>query len=412
MYEFNVILSTFVPMNQRELFLSHVAQTSESPLALQIVKAEGCTLWDKDGKSYLDLISGISVCNVGHRNQKVITAIKDQVDRYLHLMVYGELVESPQVMYAHKLSSILPNNLDSVYFTNSGAEAIEGAMKLAKKITGRTKMIAFNESYHGSTQGALSVMGSEYWRNAYRPLLPEVYHIDHNDIDQLNKIDHNTACVIAEPIQAERGVLAPSNGWMKALKKRCEEMGALLMLDEIQTGFGRTGSLFAFEQYDIQPDILVLGKAIGGGMPLGAFIAARSKMMELATNPILGHITTFGGHPVCCAAGLAALEVLLEEKLMDSIEVKRKLVEEKLKHPLIRSFRSVGMLMAIEFESFDLNKKIIDTCIERGVFTDWFLFASHCMRIAPPLVISLEELSDACNIILQACDEVYNSLKN
>jgi acetylornithine/succinyldiaminopimelate/putrescine aminotransferase len=411
MYLFNFILSTFVPMNQRELFLSHVAQTSESPLALHIVEAEGCNMWDKDGKSYLDLISGISVCNVGHRNQKVTTAIKDQVDRYLHLMVYGELVESPQVMYAHKLSSLLPSKLDSVYFTNSGAEAIEGAMKLAKKITGRTKMIAFNESYHGSTQGALSVMGSEYWRNAYRPLLPEVYHIDHNDIDQLNKIDQYTACVIAEPIQAERGVLAPSKDWMKALKKRCEEMGALLILDEIQTGFGRTGSLFAFEQYDIQPDILVLGKAIGGGMPLGAFIAERSKMMELATNPILGHITTFGGHPVCCAAGLAALEVLLEEKLMDSIEVKRKLLEEKLKHPLIRSFRSVGMLMAIEFDSFDQNKKIIDTCIERGVFTDWFLFASHCMRIAPPLIISLEELSDACNIILQACDEVYNSLK-
>jgi acetylornithine/succinyldiaminopimelate/putrescine aminotransferase len=411
MYLFNFILSTFVPMNQRELFLSHVAQTSESPLALHIVKAEGCTMWDKDGKSYLDLISGISVCNVGHRNQKVTTAIKDQADRYLHLMVYGELVESPQVMYAHKLSSLLPSTLDSVYFTNSGAEAIEGAMKLAKKITGRTKMIAFNESYHGSTQGALSVMGSEYWRNAYRPLLPEVYHIDHDDIDQLNKIDQYTACVIAEPIQAERGVLAPSKDWMKALKKRCEEMGALLILDEIQTGFGRTGSLFAFEQYDIQPDILVLGKAIGGGMPLGAFIAGRSKMMELATNPILGHITTFGGHPVCCAAGLAALEVLLEEKLMDSIEVKRKLLEEKLKHPLIRSFRSVGMLMAIEFDSFEQNKKIIDTCIERGVFTDWFLFASHCMRIAPPLIISLEELSNACNIILQACDEVYNSLK-
>ena len=406
---FNFILSTFAGMNQRELFLAHVAQTSESPLALQIVKAEGCTMWDKDGKSYLDLISGISVCNIGHRNAKVTTAIKDQVDRYLHLMVYGELVESPQVMYAHKLSSVLPTSLDSIYFTNSGAEAIEGAMKLAKKITGRTKMIAFNESYHGSTQGALSVMGSEYWRNAYRPLLPEVYHLDHNDIDQLYQIDQATACVIAEPIQAERGVLAPSKEWMKALRNRCQEVGALLILDEIQTGFGRTGSLFAFEQYHIQPDILVLGKAIGGGMPLGAFIAERSKMMELASNPILGHITTFGGHPVCCAAGLAALEVLLDEKLMDSIEIKRTLLKNKLQHPLIKSFRSVGMLMAIEFDSFEQNKKIIDRCIELGVFTDWFLFASNCMRIAPPLVITLDELSLACDIILQVCDEVYKS---
>jgi len=285
-------------------------------------------------------------------------------------------------------------------------------MKLAKKITGRTKMIAFNESYHGSTQGALSVMGSEYWRNAYRPLLPEVYHLDHNDIDQVYKIDQDTACVIAEPIQAERGVLAPSKEWMKALRNRCQEVGALLILDEIQTGFGRTGSLFAFEQYDIQPDILVLGKAIGGGMPLGAFIAERSKMMELASNPILGHITTFGGHPVCCAAGLAALEVLLDEKLMDSIEVKRILLKDKLQHPLIKSFKSVGMLMAIEFESFEQNKKIIDRCIELGVFTDWFLFASHCMRIAPPLIISLDELSSACNIILRACDEIYYEQKS
>lgn len=405
---FNLILSTFVGMNQRELFLSHVAQTSESPLALHIVKAEGCMMWDDDGKSYIDLISGISVCNVGHRHEKVTNAIKDQVDRYLHLMVYGELVESPQVIYAHKLSTLLPPSLNSVYYTNSGAEAIEGAMKLAKKLTGRTKIIAFNESYHGSTQGALSVMGSEYWRNAYRPLLPEVYHLDHNQLEQLNKIDRHTACVIAEPIQAERGVLVPDRMWMKALKKKCEDTGAMLILDEIQTGFGRTGTLFAFEQFGIVPDILVLGKAIGGGMPLGAFVADRNKMMAFATNPILGHITTFGGHPVCCAAGLAGLEVLLEEKLMDSLESKRKFIEQKLIHPMIKSFRSAGMLMAVEFDSYEQNKRVIDVCIENGVFTDWFLFASHCMRIAPPLNISIEELETACNIILAACDSVDN----
>ncbi len=393
-------------MNQRELFLSHVAQTSENPLAIQMVKAEGCMMWDKDGKSYLDLISGISVCNVGHRHEKVISAIKDQVDRYLHLMVYGELIESPQVLYAQKLTTLLPDSLNSVYFTNSGAEAIEGAMKLAKRITGRTKMIAFNESYHGSTQGALSIMGSEYWRNAYRPLLPEVYHIEHGSYDQLSQIDTHTACVVAEPVQAERGVLVPEKEWFTALKKRCDEMGALLILDEIQTGFGRTGTLFAFEQFGIAPDILVLGKAVGGGMPLGAFIADRSAMMSFTSNPVLGHITTFGGHPVCCAAGLAALEVVLNAKLIDDVEEKRKVMEKNLHHPLIKSFRSRGMLMAIEFESFEQNKKIIDICIENGVFTDWFLFASNCMRIAPPLVISVKELEHACKIILAACDEV------
>jgi 4-aminobutyrate aminotransferase-like enzyme len=281
-------------------------------------------------------------------------------------------------------------------------------MKLAKKITGRCKIIAFNESYHGSTQGALSLMGSEYWKNAFRPLLPAVYHIDHNSIEQLSHIDHDTACVVLEPIQAERGVIAPSKEWMQSLKKRCEEMGAMLILDEIQTGFGRTGSLFAFEQVEIVPDILVLGKAIGGGMPLGAFVADREDMMAFTKDPILGHITTFGGHPVCCAAGLAALNVLLDERLLDGIEAKRKFMEQHLKHPLIKSFRSKGMLMAIEFDSFDQNKEIIDICIQRGVFTDWFLFASHCMRIAPPLVISMDELQFACDTILAACDEVLS----
>ncbi len=393
-------------MNQRELFLQHVAQTSTTPLALEIVKAEGCYMWDRQGKEYLDLISGISVCNVGHRNPNVIGAIKDQLDKYMHIMVYGELVESPQVLYAQKIASLLPHSLDCVYFTNSGAEATEGAMKLAKRLTGRTNIVAFNESYHGSTQGALSVMGSEYWRNAYRPLLPGVYHIDHNVNSQLDVIDGNTACVIAEPIQAERGVLSPSIEWMKALRKKCDETGALLILDEIQTGFGRTGTLFAFEQYGVIPDILLLGKAIGGGMPLGAFVAERERMMAFADNPILGHITTFGGHPVSCAAGLAALEYLLEKNLMNSVESKSGLFKKLLKHPMILSFRSAGMLMAIEFDSYETNKQVIDCCIKKGLFTDWFLFASHCMRIAPPLIMTDQEIHLACEIIISACDKI------
>ncbi len=393
-------------MNQRELFLKHVAQTSANPLALEIVKAEGCNLWDKDGNLYIDLISGISVCNVGHRNPQVISAIKDQLDRYLHLMVYGELVESPQVLYAEKLASQLPDSLNCVYYTNSGAEATEAAMKLSKRVTGRTNMVAFHESYHGSTQGALSVMGSEYWRNAYRPLLPGITHINHNDIEQLACIDDQTACVIAEPIQAERGVLTPSVKWMHALRQRCNETGALLVLDEIQTGFGRTGTLFSFEQFGIVPDMLLLGKAIGGGMPLGALVSSRENLMHFTEGPILGHITTFGGHPVSCAAGNAALHYLLDEKLMDGVPRKSKLFESLLKHPRILSFNASGLLISIEFESFELNKKIIDYCIQRGLFTDWFLFASHCMRIAPPLIISEEQIKMACAIILEGCSTV------
>jgi len=404
----SIILSNFTPMNQRELFLQHVAQTSLTPLALEIVKAEGCYMWDKNGKEYLDLISGISVCNVGHRNPQVISAIKDQLDKYMHIMVYGELVESPQVLYAEKIASILPDSLNCIYFTNSGAEATEGAMKLAKRLTGRPNMVAFNESYHGSTQGALSVMGSEYWRNAYRPLLPGIRHIDHNVLAQLDMIDCNTACVIAEPIQAERGVLSPSLAWMKALRKKCDETGALLILDEIQTGFGRTGTMFAFEQFDIVPDILLLGKAIGGGMPLGAFVAERERMMAFADNPILGNITTFGGHPVSCAAGLAALDYLIDAKLINNVERNRKLFKKLLKHPMILSFRSAGMLMAIEFDSYETNKQVIDCCIKKGLFTDWFLFASNCMRIAPPLIITIEQIYDACNIIIEACDSILD----
>lgn len=389
-------------MNQRELFLKHVAQTSQAPLALEIVKAEGCCLWDADGKEYLDLIAGISVCNVGHRHPKVVEAIKVQLDQYMHLLVYGEFVQNPQVQYAKLLTDHLPSSLNAVYFTNSGSEATEGAMKLAKRVTGRTEIVAFNNSYHGSSQGALSVMGDEYWRNAFRPLLPGVYHADYNSFEDLQIITSNTACVIAETIQAEAGVNAPLKEWIIALRNRCTETGTLLILDEIQCGFGRNGSLWAFEQFGIVPDILLLGKALGGGMPLGAFIADKELMWKLTENPVLGHITTFGGHPVSCAAGMAAMKVLLEEKLVDTVFEKEILFRTLLHHPKIIAVRSRGLMIAIEFDSFETNKKIIDACIAKGVLTDWFLFAPKCMRIAPPLTITEDEIRQACAVII-AC---------
>jgi acetylornithine/succinyldiaminopimelate/putrescine aminotransferase len=394
-------LPIFATMTQRELFLKHVAQTSPAPLALEIVKAEGCLLYDVNGKEYIDLIAGISVCNVGHRHPKVIEAIRQQLDAYLHIMVYGEMIESPQVQYARLLTDHLPASLNSVYFTNSGAEATEGAMKLAKKTTGRTQIIAFKNSYHGSTQGALSVMGDEYWRNAFRPLLPDVRHLNYNSFDDLKFITEQTACVIAETIQAEAGILAPQQDWLKALRNRCNTTGTLLILDEIQAGFGRTGTLWAFEQYDVIPDILLLGKALGGGMPLGAFIADKKLMDAFTENPVLGHITTFGGHPVCCAAGMAAMKVLLDEKLVEQVKAKEKLFQSLLIHPKIKALRSQGLWMALELDSFDTNKKLIDACLQKGVFSDWFLFAAHCLRIAPPLTISTDEINKACQTILE-----------
>jgi acetylornithine/succinyldiaminopimelate/putrescine aminotransferase len=387
-------------MTNRELFLRHVAQTSSAPLALEIVRAEGCRMWDVAGKEYIDLIGGISVCNTGHRHPRVVEAIRQQADRYLHLMVYGELVQSPQVAYAKALVDALPAGLDSVYFTGSGTEAAEGAMKLAKRATGRTEMVAFKESYHGSTQGALSVMGDEYWRNAYRPLLPGIWHEVYGSPGSLDRITRDTAMVIAETVQAEKGVNKPSPEWMRALRQRCDETGALLVLDEIQAGFGRTGTLWAFEQYGIVPDILLLGKALGGGMPLGAFVASQSLMQTLASDPVLGHITTFGGHPVCCAAGLASFSVIREEGLAQKAAEKSGIFLERLKHPRIRSVRSAGLLIAVEFSSVDENNRIIDACIRKGVFTDWFLFAPHCMRIAPPLVITEDEIHQAMDLVM------------
>jgi acetylornithine/N-succinyldiaminopimelate aminotransferase len=387
-------------MNQRELFLRHVAQTSDAPMALEIVKAEGTELVDTAGKKYLDLIGGISVANVGHRHPEVVKAIREQTDSYLHVMVYGEFIESPEVQFAKFLTDHLPQQLNSVYFTNSGTEAVEGAMKLAKRATGRTQIIAFENSYHGSTQGALSIMGSEYWRNAFRPLLPDILHLNYNTAASLQSITESTACVIAETIQAEAGIIAPSSEWMQALRKRCDETGTLLVLDEIQTGFGRTGKLWGFENFNIVPDIILLGKALGGGMPLGAFIANRQIMATLSADPVLGHITTFGGHPVCCAAGMAAMKALINEKMIESVKAKESLFRSLLIHPKIKAVRSFGLWLAIEFESFETNKKIIDRCISNGLVTDWFLFAANCLRISPPLIITEDEIKSAARILL------------
>lgn len=389
-------------MNQRELFLQHVGQTSAAPLALEVSRAKGCSLFDTNNREYIDLIGGISVANTGHGHPEVIAAIKKQVDDYLHVMVYGEVVQSPQVRYAKALADHLPPGLNSVYFTNSGAEAVEGAMKLVKRYTGRTRIIAAKNSYHGSTQGALSILGDEYWRNAYRPLLPDILHIDYNSTGWLHQIDASVACVILETIQAEGGVIAPDKEWLQAVREKCTATGTLLVLDEIQAGFGRTGKLWGFEHFDIVPDILLLGKALGGGMPLGAFISDRKIMMSLTENPVLGHITTFGGHPVSCAAGHAALQVLLKEALAEAVPQKEQLFRSLLHHSKIKAIRSFGLWMAVEFDSFETNKKIIDRLLESegtGVFTDWFLFAASCFRICPPLTITEDEIKKACGQI-------------
>jgi len=358
-------------------------------------------MWDADGKEYIDLIAGISVCNIGHCHPHVVEAIKKQAGDYLHIMVYGELVENPQVEYAKMLTDHLPASLNSVFYTASGSEATEGAMKLAKRYTGRTQIISFKNSYHGSTQGALSIMGSAYWQQAFRPLLPDVLQLDYNNFEDLEFITIKTACVVAETIQAEAGVNLPVYGWLKALRKKCYETGTLLVLDEIQCGFGRNGSIWAFEQFDIVPDILLLGKAMGGGMPLGAFISDKKIMDVLSYNPVLGHINTFGGHPVSCAAGMAAFKVLLSENIIAGVKSKENLFLSLIQHPLIRKINSCGLMLAVEFDSFETNKKVIDALLDittspTGVFTDWFLFASQSMRISPPLNIPDEEIRISC----------------
>ncbi len=390
--------------NIRQQFLSHMAQTSEFPLMLEIDQAEGMYLIDPHGKRYLDLIAGIGVSCLGHRYPKVVEAVKQQVDRYMHTLVYGEYLLSPQVNLAKKLAEHLPGKIDSVYFVNSGTEATEGAMKLAKRYTGRPEIISCYRAYHGSTHGAASLMSEDFFTRSYRPLLPGIHHIDFNCIYCLERITEKTAAVIVEPVQAEWGVRAPAPGYLQALRQRCNETGTLLIFDEIQTGFGRTGSLFASTKFGVQPDIILMAKGMGGGMPIGAFAAPQSIMKVLSFNPLLGHITTFGGHPVNCAASLATLEVLLGTDLIEQVERKAAHFLQHLKHPMIRDVRNVGLLMAVELDDFDQVQRVIKYCLEKGVITDWFLFNDRSLRIAPPLIITELEIDWACNIILEGLE--------
>ena len=388
-------------LTQRQLFLQHNAQTTLEPLLLEFVKASGMYLYDAAGKKYMDLIAGIGVSNVGHCHPAIVDAVKEQAEKYMHIMVYGEFVQSPQVNFAKALADVLPENLDCTYLVNSGAEAVEGAMKLAKRYTHRTEIISCNNSYHGSTQGALSLMGNEAFKQAYRPLLPNIKFINYGVVHDLDLITSKTAVVFMETIQGEAGIRVADKAYFKALRAKCDETGTLLVLDEIQCGFGRTGKLFGFEHFEIVPDILLLAKGIGGGMPIGAFVSSREIMMSLATNPILGHITTFGGHPVSCAAALATLQTILSENVVAGVMEKGELFKSLLVHPAIREVRGQGLMIAVEFENFEINKRVIDACIEDGVISDWFLHCSNSMRIAPPLIISKEEIKWACDVILK-----------
>ena len=389
----------------RNLFLRHIAQTSPSPLLIEIERAKDVYLYAPDGKAYLDLIAGISVSNLGHGQSEIIAAIHEQSQRYMHVMVYGEYIESPQVRLAQLLTAQLPPILDNVYFVNSGAEAVEGALKLAKRATGRSEIVSFQNAYHGSTHGAMSVTGSEIFRQAFRPTLPDIRHIRYNCLDDLAYISSRTACVIVEPVQAEAGVILPQSNFFIQLRQRCTDVGALLILDEIQTGMGRTGTLFAFEQLGIVPDILLLAKSFGGGMPLGAFVANKNLMSVLTYQPVLGHISTFGGHPVSCAAAHAALQILLRDKPYEQATEKANLFCQHLIHHRIKTIRHCGLLMAVELDGdFSFLQQVVSRCIENGIITDWFLFADNCLRIAPPLIISDEQIIHACKIICQSLD--------
>ncbi|TNE79313.1 MAG: aspartate aminotransferase family protein [Bacteroidetes bacterium] len=386
----------------RQLFLKHVAQTSDAPLQLEIESAEGVYLKGSDGKRYIDLISGISVSSIGHSNPKVMEAIQTQSQSYLHLMVYGEFVQKPQVQLAEQIAQHLPSHLQSVYFVNSGSEAVEGAMKLAKRYTGRKKFIAARNAYHGNTHAPMSLMSDEAYTKTFAPLLPGIDHINFNDPSDLHRITTETAAVFIETVQGEAGYIPAQTEFLQAVRSRCTEVGALLILDEIQCGMGRTGKMFAFEHYGISPDILLLAKAFGGGLPLGAFISSNEIMGVLTHDPVLGHITTFGGHPLSCAAALAGLHYLLDEDLMKGIAAKEALFRQLLVHPKIKSISGKGLMLAVEFESFEENKAVIDRCIENGLLTDWFLFAPEKMRLSPPLIITAQEIEKSCEIILEA----------
>ncbi len=393
-------------MTLRNLFLQHVAQTSDAPLLLEVESATGIFITDTKGKVYIDLISGIGVCSLGHCHPEVVQAVQFQVQQYMHTMVYGEHVQQPQVALAALLTSVLPEKLNSVYFTNSGSEATEGAMKLAKRITGRNEFISFQNSYHGSTQGALSLMDNEYFTKAYSPLLPHTKHLQFNHMVDLEQITTNTAAVFIELVKAENGVQVMDKNFATAIRQRCNDTGTLLILDEIQTGMGRTGKLFCFEHFNIQPDVLLLGKAFGGGLPLGAFVADKKLMSTLSYEPVLGHITTFGGNPVCCAAAFASLNFLLKNESLMNVCSRETLIRTRLKHSLIKAVRTFGLLAAIELKDFSTMKKAMDLCLQNGVITDWFLFADNCLRIAPPLIISEQELNQAIDVVLQSLDEI------
>ena len=396
-------------MNQRELFLRHVAQTSEIPMLgedLNIAIAKGVKLTDVNGKIYTDLISGISVSNVGHCHPKVLEAIHHQSQKFMHLMVYGEFNQSPQVNYAKKLTDLLPQKLNSIYYTTSGSEAVEGALKLAKRSTGRTELICFKQAYHGSTHGALSVMGDEYFKASFRPLLPDVRILEFNDLKALELISKKTAAVIIEPIQGEAGVIKANRDYIKNLRKICDDLGVILIFDEIQTGFGRTGNLFVFEEFDVVPDILLISKGMGGGLPIGAFVASTDLMSNLTKNPILGHINTFGGNALCVAAANACLEIIISENLCLRAKQIENIITTKLKHPLIKEIRIHGALGAIDFYNEVLNMRVIKSCIEKGIICDWFLFCPTAMRIAPPLIITDSELIEALNTIVEVLNTI------
>lgn len=394
----------------RKQFLQHVAQTSPSPMLVEVERAEGSCFYTPEGKRYYDLVAGVSVSNVGHCNPVVVEAVQQQAARYMHVMVYGELVEAPQVEYARRIAELLPDQLESVYFLNSGAEAVEGALKLAKRYTGRTELISFRRAYHGSTHGAMSMMGTpegEEWKAAFRPLLPDVQSLEFNDFEQLARITTRTAAVLVEPVQGEAGVRLPASGFLEALRKRCDEVGALLIFDEIQTGFGRTGEIFACVKYGVTPDIVCLAKALGGGMPLGAFVSSQQIMSTLSHSPVLGHITTFGGHPVCCAAGLAALNYIVENDLQHKAEVKGTMFERLLAgHPQVREIRRGGLLLAVELGVPEKLYRLMELFKEAGVMSDWFLYCDTAFRISPPLTISEAEIEECCTIIRGCLDRL------
>lgn len=388
-----------------EIFLNNLAQTTPYPFQIAIERAEGVYLYTPDGKKYMDMISGIGVNNIGHRHPKVIEAIKQQLDKHLHVMVYGEYIQSAPNLLAKKLTELLPPQLNCCYFVNSGTEANEGALKLAKRYTERTEIISFKKSYHGSTHGSLSVSGNEIKKRTFRPLLPDVRFIEFNKLSDLEFISVKTACVILETIQGDAGVRIPSTAYMHALRKKCTETGALLILDEIQCGMGRTGTLFAFEQFGIVPDILTVAKAFGGGLPIGTFVSSREIMKTLTHDPMLGHITTFGGNPVCCASALATLEVIEKEKLLEKVEAKGQLIQRTLTHPKIKEVRRIGLMFAFDFDSEERVNSIVKYAKENGVICYWFLSHPNSFRIAPPLTITESEILIACEIILKAIDQ-------